>query len=135
LKVILDTNVLISGIFFLGPPSDILKAWQEGDVQFALSLDIFNEYGRVTKILVEEFPNIEINPILTLIATHSEIIQAPSFPSQVCEDPDDDNFLACALRSKSRIIITGDKLLLKITGYKGISILTPRMFIERYLRK
>jgi uncharacterized protein len=49
-KVVLDTNVLISGIFFSGPPSEILKAWRRGEVQFALSPDIIDEYIRVAKI-------------------------------------------------------------------------------------
>ncbi len=133
MKVVLDTNVLISGIFFSGPPSEILKAWRRGIVQFILSPDIVDEYMKVTKILSNEFPDVEVGPILTLIVTHSEIIRIPPLPMQICEDPDDDKFLACALSSNNRIIISGDKHLLKLSGYQGISILTPKDFISQYL--
>ena len=135
MKVVLDTNVLISGIFFSGPPAEILKAWRDGEIQFVLSSEIIDEYIRVSKILADGFSGVEISPILTLIVTHSDIIQVPSLSHQVCEDPDDDEFLACALGSESKIIISGDKHLLKLSGYRGIRILTPRAFIEQYLKK
>lgn len=135
MKIILDTNVLISGIFFSGPPAEILKAWQNGDIQLILSSEIADEYIRVAKILAVGFTGIDINPILTLIITHSEIIQASPLSHQVCEDPDDDKFLACAIGSNSKIIISGDKHLLKLSGYRGIHILTPRSFVAQYLKK
>jgi putative PIN family toxin of toxin-antitoxin system len=135
MKIVLDTNVLISGIFFSGPPAEILKAWRNGYVQFALTSEIIDEYIRVAKLLAAGFPGIEINPILTLIITHSDIIQASPLSHQVCEDPDDDKFLACAIGSESKIIISGDKHLLKLSGYQGINILTPRSFAEQYLKK
>lgn len=135
MRVVLDTNILISGIFFSGPPNEILKAWQDGDIQFVLSSEIIDEYIRVSKTLADRYSGIEISPILTLIVTHSDTIQATSLPHQVCEDPDDDKFLACALASESKIIISGDKHLLKLSGYRGITILTPRAFVEQYLKK
>jgi uncharacterized protein len=134
LKVVIDTNVLISGIFFSGPPSEILKAWRKGNIQFVLSSEIADEYVKVAKILANDFPGIDTNSILTLILTNSEIIQAPAMPHQVCEDPDDDKFLACALAGKCSVIISGDKHLLKLSGFRRIDILTSRIFIERYLK-
>ena len=134
MRVVIDTNVLISGIFFSGSPSEILKAWRRGEIQFVLSSEIADEYVRVAKILANDFPGIEINSILTLILTNSEIIQAPAIPHQVCEDPDDDMFLACALASECKVIISGDKHLLKLAGYRSIDILTPRMFyVDMYI--
>jgi putative PIN family toxin of toxin-antitoxin system len=133
-RVVLDTNVLISGIFFSGPPAAILKAWRNGDVQFVLSPGIIDEYTRVAKIVAVGFPGIEINSILTLIITHSEIIQASPLSHPVCEDPDDDKFVACALAGKMSIIISGDKHLLKLSC-RGITILTPRLFVDRYINK
>lgn len=135
MRVVLDTNVLVSGIFFSGPPSEILKAWWKGEIRFALTPEIIDEYVRVARILAEEFSGIEINPILTLLIANSDLVQSLPFPNQVCEDPDDDKFLVCALASKSRIIISGDKHLLKLSGYWGISILTPHAFIKLYLQK
>ena len=51
MRIVLDTNVLISGIFFSGPPYEILKAWREKRIQFVLSAEIFDEYIRVAEIL------------------------------------------------------------------------------------
>ncbi|NOY60429.1 MAG: PIN domain-containing protein [Calditrichaeota bacterium] len=48
----------------------------------------------------------------------------------VCEDPDDNKFIECAIASNSKLIVTGDKHLLNITGYQGISVLRPRSFID-----
>ena len=135
MRVVLDTNVLVSGIFFSGPPSEILKAWRDGEVQFALTPEIIDEYVRVARILADGFSGIEINPILTLIIANSDIIHPPSFLNQICKDPDDDKFLACALASGSSTIVSGDKHLLKLSGFRGLDILTPRAFTEQYLRK
>jgi len=85
--------------------------------------------------LAKRFPFIEPPPILSLIATNSELVQAPRLPSQVCDDPDDDKFIACALASHSKIVISGDRHLLKKSGYQGISILSPSAFIRQYLHK
>jgi len=135
LKVVLDTNVLVSSIFFSGPPAQILNAWHTGHVQFVLTSEIIDEYFRVADILSGKFASVEISPILTLIITHSEIVQTPPLAQQVCEDPDDDKFLACALGSDCKIIISGDKHLLKMSGYRGITVITPRAFVEQHLKK
>lgn len=58
MRVILDTNVFVSGVFFTGPPYQILKAWREGRVKLIVSPEILEEYERVGKILAEEFPSI-----------------------------------------------------------------------------
>ena len=51
----------------------------------------------------------------------------------MCEDPEDDKFFACAITSDSRVIISGDKHLLKVSGYHGIKVLKARAFVENYL--
>jgi putative PIN family toxin of toxin-antitoxin system len=134
-KVVIDTNVLMSGIFFSGPPYEILQAWRKGDVQFVSSKGIIDEYIRVSRILADKYYGVEISSILTLIIALSETIEASALPHQVCDDQDDDKFLACALSSETKIIISGDKHLLKLSGYRGILILTPRAFVEQFLKK
>lgn len=51
MKIVLDTNVLISGIFFTGPPYQILKAWRDRKFQIILSAEILFEYRRVAEEL------------------------------------------------------------------------------------
>lgn len=133
MKVILDTNVLVSGIFFSGTPYRILRAWRDGKIQIVLSPEILDEYRRVGEILAVEHPNIDLKPILDYVVRNAEVYNAAPLPESVCEDPDDDKFLACALASESTVIVSGDKHLLKVSGYRNIVILKPRDFIDRYL--
>ena len=134
MKVILDTNVFVSGVFFSGPPYAILDAWRHGRVSLVVSPEIMDEYRRVAHELAEQFPGVDPGPPLELLAIHAQVVNAPGLPEQVCTDADDDMFLACAVASKTRIITTGDKALLKTSGYAGIAVLTPRAFVDRHLK-
>lgn len=132
-KVVIDTNVLVSGIFFGGPPSRILKAWQDDKIQIALSEEILEEYRRVIEELSAKYEGLNVNAILELLFIESELVPSHSFEKPVCEDPDDDKFLACAIASRSKYIISGDKHLLNIGTYLNISIVTPRYFLDHVL--
>jgi len=65
LRIVLDTNVLISGIFFSGPPYEILKAWKEKRIQFVITAEIFAEYVRVAENLSNNYVTVNISEILT----------------------------------------------------------------------
>jgi len=132
-NIVLDTNVFISGVFFGGPPYRILKAWRDNKIQLVFSLEIIQEYQRVGKILSEKFPGVDLDPILDLLIVKADLAMATSLPEPVCKDPDDDKFLACAIASKTKLIISGDKHLLKVSGYRGIKVLRPREFVDEYL--
>jgi uncharacterized protein len=133
LRVVMDTNVFVSGVFFSGPPYQILQAWQSGGFELVVSQEILDEYQRVGEILAEERPNIDLKPILTFVIERAKVYKPSKLKEPVCEDPDDDKFLACALASGSRVIISGDKHLLKVSGYQGIEVLKPREFVDGYL--
>ncbi len=135
MKVILDTNVFISGVFFSGPPHQILNAWRDGVIKLVISQDILSEYRRVGEAFSGEFPSIDLRPILDLVTIEAELYVAEDLPEPLCSDPDDDKFVACAIASGSRIIISGDKHLLKVSGYHDIEILKPREFINKHLQK
>ncbi len=133
LKVVMDTNVFVSGVFFSGPPYQILNAWQSGEFELVVSQEILDEYRRVGEILAKERPKIDLNPILTFVLEHAKVYKSVKLKEPVCEDPDDDKFFACALASGSRVIISGDRHLLKVSGYQGIEVLKPREFVDIYL--
>jgi putative PIN family toxin of toxin-antitoxin system len=133
LKVVMDTNVFVSGVFFSGPPFQILKAWQSGEFELVVSQEILNEYRRVGQILGEERSGVDLQPILNFVLEHAKVYQSTVLKEPICEDPDDDKFFACALASGSKIIISGDKHLLKVSGYQEIQVLKPREFVDRYL--
>ena len=103
--IVLDTNVFVSGVFFSGPPFEILKAWRDGKIQLVVSPKILDEYDRVGEILAEDHSNINLKPVLEYVVRNAEVYNAPSLPESVCDDSDDDKFLACALAS----VCTQDK--------------------------
>ncbi len=133
MKVVLDTNVVISGIFFSGPPAQILDAWRNGDLQIALSAEILSEYQRVARILSKKYKVVNVQEILNLLALNAEITDTANFQVRISADPDDDKFIACALASGSGVVVSGDKHLLEITDLQEIKILSPRDFLNTHL--
>jgi putative PIN family toxin of toxin-antitoxin system len=133
MRVILDTNVFVSGIFFTGPPYQILKAWHDGKLKLVISPEILEEYQRVGEALAEQFPSIDLRLILELVTIKADLVRAKSLSEPDCVDPDDDKFLACALTSKSKVIVSGDKHLLHVSGFREIRVLKPREFVDEFL--
>ena len=133
MRIILDTNVLVSGIFFSGPPFRILKAWRDNKLQLVVSTDILDEYQRVAAILGEKYSQVDIRPVLDLLTVNSDIMTAPPLPEPVSVDPDDDKFIACALAADTKLIVSGDRHLLDVDGYQDIRVLKPRRFVNIYL--
>ena len=134
MRIVVDTNVFVSGVFFTGPPYEILNAWRHGRAQLVVSPEILAEYRRVGGELGAGFPEVDIGPIPDLLTVAADIVDAPPLPRQVCTDADDDKFLACAIASRTKIIASGDKALLRASGHRGIIVLRPREFIEKHLR-
>jgi putative PIN family toxin of toxin-antitoxin system len=132
-RIVLDTNVFVSGVFFSGPPYEILRAWSHGKVQIVMSEEILEEYRRVGEELSEQFPEVDLEPMVALLVTQGQICLPTELPGPVCDDPDDDKFLACAVAGKVKVIVSGDKHLLKVSGYRGIDVLRPRKFLEQYM--
>ena len=133
MKVILDTNVFISGIFFSGPPSKILQGWRDGRFTLVLSPEILEEYQRVAEALSKKYPPVDLTKILELMVVEADMIQAEPLKEPVSADPDDDKFIAGALASGARLIVSGDKHLLDVDGYGGIEVLKPKAFVDRHL--
>ena len=134
MRVVLDTNVFVSGVFFSWPPFRILKAWRDEKIQLAVSPEILEEYRRVGKILAGEHPAIDLDPMLEYVIQNAGRYSAPPLLERVCDDPDEDKFLACALASGSALVVSGDRHLLKVSGYQNIEVLRPRDFLEKYLQ-
>jgi len=132
-NVALDTNVFVSGVFFSGVPGKILEAWRDGRLTLVTSPKILDEYRRVGDFLSARYEGVDLQPFLSLAATAGLVVQDIELPEQICEDPDDDKFLACALASGAKIVVSGDKHLLRTTGWRGIEVLTPRKFYDGYL--
>lgn len=134
MRIVLDTNVFISGIFFSGPPSQILKAWRHSKIQIVLSKEILKEYQRVGEELATKYPTVNVAPIIELVTIYGDIVETKSIKVSICEDPDDNKFLECAIASNCKLIVSGDKHLLKLSGFQGIDVIKPRDFVDGYLK-
>ena len=135
MKLILDSNVFVSGVFFSGPPFMILDAWRHSKVSLIISPEILDEYRRVGETLASQFPGTDLEPWIELLMLKTSLVDATPLEERVCDDPDDDNFLACAVASRTKLICSGDKHLLDVSGYRGITTMKPRAFVDKHLKK
>jgi putative PIN family toxin of toxin-antitoxin system len=99
------------------------------------SPDILDEYRRVGVELAagRETLTQALDALLAMVAVHAIVVNAPPIASRVCDDPDDDKFLAAALAGGARVVVSGDKHLLRVSGWQSIEVLKPRQFVERLL--
>ena len=135
MKVVLDTNILISGIYFGGIPGKILEAWGARRFQLLVSTEILQEYLNVAERLADRYAGVEYESILGLIIQNAELVQPSKLPEPVSTDPDDDKFLACALAGESTTIVSEDSDLINVSGYCGIKVLTPKAFVSECINQ
>ena len=131
MKVVVDTNVVISGVFCGGNPGRELEAWRDGLIELVVSAEVLDEYRRVGDRLEMQYPGVSLAPLLALVVANSEIVEPEPLPSPVSRDPNDDPFIACAVTGGCDAIVSGDRHLLEVSGYGGIDVLTPRQLLDR----
>jgi putative PIN family toxin of toxin-antitoxin system len=128
-KVVLDTNVLISGILFGGNPRKILELAIQRKIDAYISPPIFTEFKEV--LLRPKFGL--TNEKCYLIAKEIEDIFCFVFPQItvdiIKDDPDDNHILECALVANAKYIITGDPHLLNLESFEKIKIISPATFV------
>jgi len=134
-RIVLDTNVFISGVFFSGPPFRILQAWRDRRIRIALSEEILQEYQRVAKMLAAKYPGVNPDSILEMLSVEADLFSPPDSPHPVCQAKADDKFLACALAAGTKTVVSGDRHLLKVNGYRSIQVLKPQEFLQRHAER
>jgi putative PIN family toxin of toxin-antitoxin system len=132
MRIVLDTNVFISGIFFSGPPYQILKSWRDGRIELLVSPSILEEYQRIGIELASKFRDVDLRPFWDLLAIRAQIVLPPTLPPVIHDDPSDDKFLEAAVAGNASYVISGDKHLLKLREYQGIQTLKPRDFVQMW---
>ena len=135
MRVVLDTNVLVSAIFFTGPPSRILSAWIEDAFDLVVSTDILTEYREVAGRIGHKFAGVDVAPVLDRIAVHALLVIPVTLPDDACTDRDDVKFLECAVACRANCVVSGDRALLRSSGYGGIDVVTPRQFVQQHLSR
>lgn len=132
MRIVIDTNVLISGVFFGGFPRKILSSIVSDKITACATAEIINEYEEIVQEMVERKQGHINKAILTPLIKAMEIIESVS-QIDICRDPDDNKFLECARDSHALYIVSGDKDLLVIEKYENIQIVTVKDFCEKYL--
>ena len=128
MKVILDTNVLISGIFFGGQPRAVLDAWAGGRFELLVSPSIFDEYVRTCDRLAATHQGLEYHSVLATILGRGHLVPDAVAVGPITDDPDDDKFMLCA-RENAATIVSGDKHLLDVSGWEGVRVMLPKDFL------
>lgn len=131
MRIVLDTNVVASAVFFGGRPYQLLHFIMEGRVDVVASKEIVDEYEDIVHRLQQKYPAISTKIPLQEFIARFEIIRVSS-DIHISRDPDDDKFISCAVDGKCIYIVSGDNDLLSIGNYRDIEILTVVDFLNRF---
>ncbi len=132
MKILIDTNILISALFFGKFPKEFLNDVLDENFEICINDKIFSEYEKTIGRKIAK------KKILDEVLYERFLEKANFFESvsdlKICRDPDDDKFINCAIDAKAIYIVSGDNDLLDIKNFAGIEIVTAREFYEKYLR-
>jgi len=130
MKVVIDTNIFISGIFWKGAPRKLIDFFVEGKFEVFATTEIIQEYFRIIdEIGVKRAPH--LIDIWKSIISHKIIIIENLTSLALCRDHDDDKFINCALSCKVDYLISGDKDLIDdFTTIEGVKVTTVSKFLD-----
>lgn len=128
MRAVLDTNVVMSAIFFGGVPLKIVRAAFARRIELVATNVILSEYREVAQRLHEQFPSVNCRRPLAILESKLMMVSPAALNGNVCRDPDDDAILACALSAKAKVICSGDGDLIALDGYRGLKIMQPSDF-------
>ncbi len=132
MKIVCDTNVLVSGVLFGGNARTILRLVSRARVMNVISAPVLDECERVfirPKFGLSQSYVIEI---ISLFRDTFELVIPSRSVSVVEADPDDNRILETALAGDCRVIVSGDTHLLDLNEWQNIKILSPVQFLDRF---
>ena len=133
MKILIDTNILISGLFFHGLPNQLLQEIDFKKFQVCINKEILDEYEeQIYKKIIN--PKYKLNRELNERFFRSLQSFEKKSDLKVSRDPKDDKFINCAIDAKAIYIVSGDNDLLTIKNFAGIEIVTAREFYDKYLK-
>lgn len=136
LRVVVDTNVLVSGLFGFknSPSSQILLNIRTQKIILVTSPVILEEVSDVINrekiVKLTKMSAGERSDFMDKLIERSDVTSGKPLVEQVGRDIKDDKFLACAMEAKADYLVTGDEDLLVLIEYEGIKIVTPREFLK-----
>ncbi len=135
-RVVLDTNVILSGLLFKGELSRIVSLWKTGEIIPIVSEETFDELRTVLL-----YPKFSLSPeetrtlIQNEILSFFEVVNVVETVEGVCRDPGDDKFISCAISARAEYIVTGDKDLSDLNQYQSIKIIKARDFLKMFVKR
>ncbi len=130
MTVVIDNNVFISAVFWPGADRKCFSLWARRRFQLAVSIPILQEYSEIAERIGADYPAVNPEPWLDWVEAKAKIHEPALLGKQRSADADDDIFLGCALAANAGIIISKDPHLLDLKKPFGISIQTPRQFLQ-----
>lgn len=136
MRLVLDTNIVVSAALWGGKPRQVLEE-AHGNHVLCFSLSTLQEL-----LAVLQYPKLEpqlarlsfsIEEFLERLIEHAIIIADPPEEQVITDDSSDNKFLACAVACKAQVIVSGDQHLLALKKYEGIPILTAKAAIKKLL--
>jgi putative PIN family toxin of toxin-antitoxin system len=130
LRVVLDTNVVVSALHFPdGVLSALWRALLDRRYRLILSPALVDE---IAPILRERFQwrEAKLQNTLRMLVKKADIVRPTTLPDAVPDDPDDNHILACAVEGNAALIVSGDRHLLTLKEYEGIPIVRPVDFLR-----
>ena len=132
MKIVLDTNVLVSGLLqSFGPAGQILRLVAVGDLVLGYDSRILAEYRDVLLREKFRFDPERMNALLEEIRAAGTLVSARPLAVRL-PDPDDEPFLEVALACEARCLVTGNGKHYPAKARHGVEVLTPRELIELY---
>jgi putative PIN family toxin of toxin-antitoxin system len=132
MRVVADTNVVVSGLLWSGPPRQLLDAARDGTITLFTCAELPAELEETLKKPKLEQrmaqAGVEVGELLLGFASLARIVAAASPPPIVADDPEDDIVLACAVAVWAEQIVTGDRHLRAIGRFRDIPIISAAEF-------
>lgn len=132
MRVVLDTNVLVSGFSSPhGTPGQLLSLWLLGAYDLVLSQPILTETERTLRepYFAARLTGAQQAANLALLRREAEIVEISSTVRDIAPSPADDLILATAVSAGAAYLVTGDRRLAAVGRYRHVEILSPRDFL------
>lgn len=127
MKVVLDTNIVISGIFWRGVPHKILKAWTRGQFEVVVSKAILDEYLKVIQRIGK---NHKITEKWSIFIAENTLAVKDKNHIKLSRDFHDDKFINAAVLAEVDYLVSGDDDLLTLKDKSPIKIITAHEFLK-----